>query len=566
MDLEKQHYDESSGQSEANDIMNDNSGDEQKQAEPVVFHRDEHDAVASLGPVETRGSGMSQEEALSQILSHPRHRATNTPMPPMGNGKEYPPLLPPREAYLVGFEGPDDPLHPFNWPMRKKLMISCVLGFATFVVTWGSAVFAPASPHIAKQFGVIQEVTTLGISLYVFGFATGPIVWAPLSELFGRKLPICISGFMIMCFTFGVAAAKDLQTIMLCRFFASCTGSAPLVVVAAAFADIFNNSQRGIAVLMFASVVFIGPIIAPVVGGFISESYLGWRWTMYITGIMSALSAVLAIVFYQESYHPMLLTSRAKELRERTGNWGIYASQEVVELDLHAIISQNLVRPIKMLFTEPILLLITIYTSFIYGILYLFLEAYPIVFIEGYKMSPTVGELPYLGVLVGFIFSCVFGCFIFEPRYVAAVQRNNGKPVPEARLIFMMSGAITFPIGIFWFTWSGNYHEHVHWAVPTVSGIFSGYGLMSIFVAALNYVVDSYLIVAASALAANTFMRSIFAGAFPLFAGYMFHAMHVNWAGLLIGLVACALAPVPFLFYIYGQRIRRSSKYAFDLS
>lgn len=102
---------------------------------------------------------------------------------------------------------------------------------------------------------------------------------------------------MIMCFTFGVAAAKDLQTIMLCRFFASCTGSAPLVVVAAAFADIYNNKQRGIAVLMFASVVFIGPIIAPVVGGFISESYLGWRWTMYITGIMAALGAILAVAF-----------------------------------------------------------------------------------------------------------------------------------------------------------------------------------------------------------------------------------------------------------------------------
>lgn len=189
MDLEKQHYDESSGQSEANDIMND-SGDEQKQAaEPEVLQRDEHDAVASLGPVDTRGSGMSQEEALSQILSHPRHRETNAPLPPMGNGKEYPPLLPSRDAYLVGFDGPNDPLHPFNWPLRQKLMISCVLGFSTFVVTWGSAVFAPASPHIAKQYGVIQEVTTLGISLYVFGFATGPVVWAPCPSCLVESCP-----------------------------------------------------------------------------------------------------------------------------------------------------------------------------------------------------------------------------------------------------------------------------------------------------------------------------------------------------------------------------------------
>jgi DHA1 family multidrug resistance protein-like MFS transporter len=77
----------------------------------------------------------------------------------------------------------------------------------------------------------------------------------------------------------------------------------------------------------------------------------------------------------------------------------------------------------------------------------------------------------------------------------------------------MMVGAVLFPIGMFWVAWSGNYPQ-VHWIVPTLSGVLTGAGLMTIFLQALNYLVDAYLIVAASAIAANTFLRSIFGAGF----------------------------------------------------
>jgi DHA1 family multidrug resistance protein-like MFS transporter len=129
-------------------------------------------------------------------------------------------------------------------------------------------------------------VGTLGTSFYVLGFAFGPIFWAPLSELKGRRLPLIISPFAMMVFNFAIASGKDLQTVLICRFFAGLFGSAPLAVVAAVFSDMFDNASRGIAITIFSLTVFTGPLMQPFIGGFIVTSHLGWRWTEYLIGIL----------------------------------------------------------------------------------------------------------------------------------------------------------------------------------------------------------------------------------------------------------------------------------------
>jgi DHA1 family multidrug resistance protein-like MFS transporter len=486
-------------------------------------------------------------------------------MPKMGCGRDYPPLLPNRDPYRVDFEGDDDPMFPQNWPLRKKVMIAVALGYVTFTVTWGSAVFAPAVPFVELEFHMGLVPTILGVSLYVLGFASGPILWAPLSELYGRKVPIVVSSLGFMLFCFAVATAKDFQTILICRFFAGFFGAAPLAVVAAAFADMFDNVTRGFATAVFAGAVFVGPLIAPVIGGFIADSKLHWRWTQYITGIMGALALFLAVFVYEETYHPIILCRKAVELRQRTGNWGIYAPHELIELDIGELVTKNLTRPVVMLFTEPILFLITLYTAFIYGLLYLLLEAYPIIFGEGYGMKGGVMELPYLGLVIGMLLGITSILVFFEPRYIRKVKQNNGKPVPEERLLVTVAGSIALPIGIFWLCWTGNYPRHIHWIVPTISGLFTGYGIIAIFLSAINYIVDSYLFFAASALAANTLLRSGFGAGFPLFATAMFHNLGINFAGTVLGCIAVALFPVPILFIIFGKRIRQRSKFAFHL-
>lgn len=164
-------------------------------------------------------------------------RESKKPLPAFGGGKEYPPDLPEREAYVVEFDGPNDPLHAQNWPLRKKMPVAVTLGFVTLTAAFGSSIFSAAIGSVARQFDVSGEVGILGVSLYVLGFATGPIIWAPMSELYGRRYPLIISSFGFSVFNVAVATGKDLQTIMISRFFGGFFGACPLTVVGAVFAD-----------------------------------------------------------------------------------------------------------------------------------------------------------------------------------------------------------------------------------------------------------------------------------------------------------------------------------------
>lgn len=277
---------------------------------------------------------------------------------PMGAGKPYPPDLPDPEQFIVEFTGADDPLHPQNWSMKKKVLISVVLAYSTFVSSFSSAIYSSAVGEISVKFHISTEVAILGVTLYVLGFASGPTVWAPASELIGRRWPIIVGIFGFSIFTIATATSKDVQTLMLTRFFAGFFAASPIAIVPAVFADVYNNQTRGVAIAMFAMAVFVGPFASPFTGGFITMSYLGWRWTMYIASIMGFLATGLCLLFLKETYAPAILVEKAVTLRRQTHNWGIRARQEQVELDFEELITNNFSRPFRMLFTEPIVFLV----------------------------------------------------------------------------------------------------------------------------------------------------------------------------------------------------------------
>ncbi|KAI5263784.1 MFS general substrate transporter [Aureobasidium subglaciale] len=504
--------------------------------------------------------GANGADSTSFGVFRTRSSKASKPLPAFGGGKPYPPPLPEREEYVVEFDGPNDPMHAQNWPFKKKLPVAASLGFVTLTAAFGSSIFSSATSTVAREYNVSTEVGILGISLYVLGFATGPILWAPMSELYGRRLPLLISSFGFSIFCIAVAVGKDLQTILICRFFGGFMGACPLTVVGAVFADMFNNAQRGVAVTVFSIAVFSGPLLAPFIGGFITTSYLGWRWTEYITAIMGFTGLALLIFLLEETYPPVILVNKAAELRRRTKNWGIHAKQEEIEINLRELVEKNLGRPMRMLFTEPIVLLLSIYMAFVYGLLYLFLTFYPIVFQRVHGMSPGVGGLPYFGMIMGEVFAGLY-IVIDVPSYNRKLKANNNIPIPEWRLPPVIIGGVLFGVGLLWFGWTG-YRADIHWIAPTLSGFFTGFGIMSIFLQCLNYLIDSYLMFAASAIAANTFLRSLCGAGFPLFATYMIDGMGIQWAGTLLGCFAFCLVPLPVWFYLRGAQIRSKSSFA----
>ncbi|OOQ83816.1 MFS-type transporter [Penicillium brasilianum] len=476
----------------------------------------------------------------------------------MGMGRPAPPILPDSEYYVVDFDGINDPAHPYNWKFTTKLLISILVCSGTFIVSFTSAVFAPGTDQASREFGVASEVGTLGTSLYVLGFAAGPILWAPMSELKGRKWPLTISILGGGIFTIASAIAKDIQTLIICRFFAGLCGSSQLTVVPGVLSDLFDNTYRGMAIALYALTVFVGPFSAPFTGGFIVSSSLGWRWCLYIPSILCFVNGFVSIFFLRETYAPCILVEKAARLRRQTGNWGIHAKQERLDVDSGALVQKYFTRPLRMLMTEPIILLVSMYMSFIYGLVYALLEAYPYVFESIYGMKPGVSGLPFVALIIGQILACSFIISQYA-MHAKKLAENKNLPVPEWRLRPALLGAPIFSVGIFWFGWTA-FTPSIHWAAPTVAGGFIGFGVLCVFFPCFIYLVDAYLPLAASTVAANIILRSLVAAGFPLFSKQMFQNLGVQWACTLLGCLAVAMIPIPFAFMKYGPWLRGKSK------
>ena len=426
-------------------------------------------------------------------------------------------------------------------------------------VTFSSSVFSTATVPVAEEFGVSTEVTTLGTSLFVLGFAVGPLIWGPGSEAFGRKLPLFFGYAIFAIFQIPVAVAVNLETIMLCRFFGAVFASSPLAIIGGALADFFEPVDRGVGACVFAAATFIGPIAGPIMGGFITQSHLGWRWTAWITLIMAAFFGTIAVIVVPESSHGRILQNRAKKLRYETKNWAIHAKADESRVDANRIITTYLVRPFKMIILEPILLLVSIYMALIYGILYLFFEAIPISFEEERGWNEGVGALPFLAIMIGILLGVLSIAYQTKTRF-ARKLKENGRVVPEERLPPMIIGSFLLPIGLFWFGWTSS--PHITWVPQVISCIFSGAGIVMIFLQGLNYIIDVYMWHANSALAANALLRSAAGAGFPLFATAMYHNLGVAWATSLLGFLCVAMIPAPLVFFFYGAKIRKLSKYS----
>lgn len=271
-----------------------------------------------------------------------------------------------KDPDLVVWDGPDDPGNPMNWPRKKKWACTVMLGLVTFCVTFASSVFSAGTLPAAHHYGTSEEVMILGTALFVLGFSFGPIIWGPLSELYGRKLPLAFGFAVFTIFQIPVAVADNLATLFVCRFLAGFFGCAPLTIVGGALADFWNPIDRGVAVSVFSGATFLGPTSGPIVGGFLKENPdLGFRWNSWITLILSVILGSLWWIIYPESFGPVLLQHRAKKLRYTTRNWAMHAPADEIEVNIKAIMSKYLSKPFMMLSMEPILLLITVYISFV---------------------------------------------------------------------------------------------------------------------------------------------------------------------------------------------------------
>ncbi|EXJ82081.1 hypothetical protein A1O1_08150 [Capronia coronata CBS 617.96] len=462
------------------------------------------------------------------------------------------------DPYIVTYI-PNDPGNPFTWTSTMRWVISWIVSAEILASAFASSAFSGTIREIEISFGASEELITAGISLFVLGFALGPLLWAPLSEIYGRQIIFFISFGAFTAFNGGCTGASNIGTLLVLRFFAGACGSSPLTNAGGVIADVFTASQRGLAMGIFSLAPSMGPTLGPFCAGFLGETQ-GWKWVMGLLTIFSGVLWIAGSMLVPETYAPVILRKRVDHLNKMTGKvYTLEADKEKGRPSLRALLPTALIRPWILLFMEPIVLLLSLYIAIIYGTLYLLFGAYPIVFQQHRGWSEGIGGLPFLGVAVGMVGGIVFSGYT-NKWYMKAAEKNGGVAPPEARLPASFYGAPAIPIGLFWFAWT-NYTS-IHWISPVLAGVPFGFGMVVVFLGVTNYLIDSYTIFAASVLAANTVLRSCFGAAFPLFTRDMFNRLGLHWGASIPAFLALACVPFPYVFYHYGAQIRARCVYA----
>ncbi|KIM80274.1 hypothetical protein PILCRDRAFT_822775 [Piloderma croceum F 1598] len=466
------------------------------------------------------------------------------------------------EVNMVTWDGPDDPTNPHNWSKPYKWFITVICCVMTVNVTFASSAPTSASTHIAKEFGVSAEISYLITTLFLIGYVVGPMIWGPGSELLGRRPIFWVAMTCYTLFHLGQALAPNMETLLVTRFFAGVFAVAPLTNCGGVIADIWDAAGRGLATSLFVACVFVGPVLGPIVAGYIVESYLGWRWVFWIMMIFAGTCTVIMLFTLPETFAPVILQNKARRLRrvEPERNQKLYAEHERLDWSFSGVIHRTIYRPFYMLYKEPILVLVTIYISVVYGVLYALFEAFPVIFIEKRHFTIAQNGLIFIGVGIGSTIGSLLNMW-FSLHYPRLIKEWKGFPPPEERLYGAMLAGPSLVIGVFWLGWTGQYPS-VPWYVPAIGTILIGMSVALIFVSLLAYLIDTYLMYSSSAFAVNTMIRSAVAAAFPLFTVQMFTKLGVNWASTLLGIIGIVLTPSPFLFYKFGARIRAGSTFA----
>ncbi|KAJ4117602.1 hypothetical protein NW768_010969 [Fusarium equiseti] len=406
------------------------------------------------------------------------------------------------EAFNVRSTGEDDPLNPKNWPLTTRSRNIFIICFLVFTQCWSGAADSIGNDMASKDLHVSQVAENVSTAVFLFGVGTGALFAGPLSETVGRN---------------------------------------PTYLVVA-----------------WANVA--APVIAPVASGWIVENEdLGWRWTNWVTLIISTVAFLVAFFFLPETHFPLLLAWKARELRLVT-NDRRYISDYEQKPSLWKQLRKTLPLPATFFRSEPVIIVLGLYLVLLYVLLFSFLSGFDYIFKETYSLSRGYQGSCFAAIAAGATAFALCGPALYEWSRVHTERVRGASIEPEFRLWPAIVTAPFLPISLFWLGWT-NYARLPIWSGLGACFLF-GIVLMAIYVGSYEYITDSYGKHSAIALASITMPRYLIAGGMVMAARPMYEGIGVHWTMTLLGCIAVLLTPAPLLFWKYGAMLRERSPYA----
>lgn len=402
----------------------------------------------------------------------------------------------------------------------------------------------------------------------------GPFVIAPLSELYGRFYVYHAGNCLFILCSVACALSVNIQMLVAFRFL---NGVAVVAVILnpSIVGDLYSIENRGAAMAITGLAPLLGPVTGPIIAGYLGQA-AGWRWTFWLIAILSGVCEVLFLLFYRETYKVEILKQKSKKLRQTTGNQD-YRSKYDIDTPGKAF-RDAFLRPLRMLAFSPVLVILSVYVSLVYGYMYLVMTTITVTFEGTYGFSQGQSGLAFLGFSeykptssslghyssfvagIGFLFGIIF-CHYSLDLWVAR-RAALGQTQPEQRLPPVAFGGIIIPVGFFIFGWTVQHH--VHWIVPIIATGILGLGLIATTIPAASYLVDAFGIHSASAMAVNLVLRNLGGAFFPLAGPPLYARLGQGWGNSFLGFLALAFVPVPLLLMRYGKELRFLGKIEVD--
>ncbi|GJP91876.1 efflux pump antibiotic resistance protein [Aspergillus niger] len=460
---------------------------------------------------------------------------------------------------LVTWDGPDDPENPKNWSTRRKwLAVISISGFV-LMSPLPTTIVSPAIDTIAEELNVTVTVQKpMVMSIFLLGYAIGPMFISPMSEIWGRTRVLQTFNFVFLIFNTACGVARSIEQLLAFRFFAGLFGSCTVGIGAGTLGDLFNAKDRGKAMAIYSIFPLMGQVLGPIAGGFLTMR-TSWRWAFYATSIIDGCVQLFGLLFLDESYTPVLLR-RKRDRLAKAGATGLYTEHDFPSDSKLDMMRTIMIRPIKLLSTQPIVQVMALYQGYLYGNIYILYSSIAILWTTRYHEKLDIASLHYLALGLGTAFAAEVATHINDRIFRIMTKRNGGKGLPEFRIPIMIPATVILSIGLFWYGWSAE--ARMFWLMPDIGIALFAAAAYICTVSNNIYIVDTYGRYSASALAATSMLRCLAGFVFPLFSPYAYERIGYGWTSSILGIIALCIGLTGVIFiWKFGHVLRKKSPY-----
>ncbi|KAB5584718.1 major facilitator superfamily domain-containing protein [Coniochaeta sp. 2T2.1] len=436
-----------------------------------------------------------------------------------------------------------------------------------------SMMLAPSVPQVLATFrpdGGDESLGSFSVTVYILGFCVGPLLLAPLTDLYGRTrlYRVYIVGYIAL--TVACALSPTLETLIVFRFFAGCFGGAPMAIGGAVIADMYAPGERMRPMACYSAGTMLGPTLGPALGSVVTGS-LDWRWVFWIASILAGIAAIGLFFVLSESHLPTLQrragvrSSRVRATEANIDGQPRRTSTAQPPVPAPAPIISVLTRAISLpgriaLFHLPCALVLALICVF-NGLTNMILSSLGSVYQTAYGFPTITAGLSYLGIGLGGLTALSFAS---KMATAVAVKfgGEEGAKRPENALPFLFIIGPLGSIGLLWYGWS--LEARVHWIVPILGLFFFGFTYLSVRLATQVILVEAVPNFSASALAAHTVASSIGGAFVPLSTFPLYRAIGYGWGNTVIAGINLSACLIPLGMFAIARK--RGSKWSMVVS